>query len=215
MTAATAFAAGSMAVGQAQAAQPIVTILNGFGPPHKSRGIVGDFYIDDRSHAIYGPKRSSGWGTATSLIGPRGATGSNGAGQQGAPGPGGRPGERGPEGGSGPEGKPGASGPEGKPGANGPEGKLGASGPEGKPGASGPEGKLGPQGLAGTVGERGPRGYSVLHGRVPPEASLGEENDFYIDTATAQLYGPKAGGVWGSPLTLAGSEVEIIDGGQP
>ena len=166
-----------------------MTILNGSGPPHRSRGIVGDFYIDDRSHAIYGPKRSGGWGTPTSLVGPRGPNGS--------------------------EGKPGPTGPEGKPGASGPEGKPGPTGPEAKPGATGPEGKPGPQGIAGAAGERGPRGYSVLHGRVPPEATLGEENDFYIDTATAQLYGPKTGGVWGSPLTLAGSEVEVIDGGQP
>jgi hypothetical protein len=81
LTAAAAFAAGAtVATGTADAktAQP-VTILNGNGIPPRSKGIVGDFYVDDRAHAIYGPKRSSGWGRPTSLIGPQGAPGSNGS----------------------------------------------------------------------------------------------------------------------------------------
>lgn len=117
-------------------------------------GIVGDFYINDRAHTIYGPKSRHGWGSPTTLIGPAGA-----------------------------------------PGAKGPQGQAGA---------------------AAAAGQQGPQGYSVLHGSQPPPASDGEDNDFYIDTATTQLYGPKEGGVWGSPVSLTGSaNVSLIDGGTP
>ena len=51
------------------------TVLNGSGPPDDSLGTDGDFYIDTSASAIYGPKSSGTWGNATSLIGPRGASG--------------------------------------------------------------------------------------------------------------------------------------------
>jgi hypothetical protein len=126
---------GGATVSDADAApKPLVTLLNGEGAPKRRLGTVGDFYINDAGHAIYGPKRTSGWGKPTSLIGRTGAT--------------------------------------------------------------------------------GPRGYSVLHGDGPPTASTGEDNDFYIDTSTTQLYGPRAGGVWGSPVSLTGAaNVTAIDGG--
>ncbi len=108
-----------------------VTILNGGRPPARHRGSVGDFYIDTRSHTIYGPKRTTGWGRPTRLIGPAGPAGANGA--------------------------------------------------------------------------PGPRGYSVLNGSGPPSAATGVDGDFYIETSTTQLYGPKAGGVWGSPISLTAS----------
>ncbi len=135
LAAAAAFAAGAaVSEGAASAsASHLVTILNGDGPPPRRLGIVGDFYIDDRAHTIYGPKRKAGWHKPTQLIGPRG-----------------RP------------------------------------------------------------------GYSVLHGRRPPAPREGIDNDFYIDTATTQLYGPKQGGVWGSPVSLTGAaHIEVIDGGTP
>ena len=162
LTAAAAFAAGTVAVGTADAAQ-LVTLLNGRGAPSRHLGVVGDFYIDDEAHAIYGPKRASGWGTPTSLIGPAGVAGSAG------------PGETGPQ------------------------------GPAGAAGTSGETGQAGPQ---------GPAGFSVLHGSGAPSSSLGEDNDFYIDTAATQLYGPKDGGVWGSPVALTGAgSITAIDGG--
>ena len=163
LTAAASFAAGAAIFeGTAEAAtsQP-VTILNGGGAPKSHLGIIGDFYIDDRAHAIYGPKRSHGWGKPTSLIGPFGHTGARGV--------------------------------------------EGASGEPGPAGAAGTQGPPGPQ---------GPQGYSVLHGSGAPAASLGENNDFYIDTAATELYGPKEGGVWGSPVSLTGgSNISAIDGG--
>lgn len=51
---------------------------------------------------------------------------------------------------------------------------------------------------------RGPRGFSVLNGSGAPSAGTGEDNDFYIDTVALEIYGPKAGGVWGSGTALAG-----------
>ncbi len=116
-----------------------MTILNGGRPPAKRAGIVGDFYIDTRSHSIYGPKRTSGWGRPTQLIGPRG-----------------------------------------------PAGASGGAGSNGAAGASGASGQ----------------GYAILNGSGPPGANIGADNDFYIDTAATQLYGPKKGGVWGSPISL-------------
>jgi hypothetical protein len=145
LTAGAAFVAGTFAAGSladAEAAPRQVTILNGSRPPKPKRGIIGDFFIDTRTHVIYGPKRHSGWGRGTHLIGPAGAPGSTGA-----------------------------------------------------------------------AGATGPQGYSILNGPSAPSPSLGEDNDFYIDTGTTQLYGPKEG-VWGSPISLTGgANITVIDGG--
>lgn len=54
------------------------TILNGSGAPAAGVGTVGDFYIDTAANAIYGPKSNSGWGSPTSLVGPKGDQGSPG-----------------------------------------------------------------------------------------------------------------------------------------
>ena len=65
----------------------IVTILHGVDPPTWRQGVIGDFYSDVRSHSVYGPKRATGWGRPTSMIGPRGRPGAAGAaGQPGAAG---------------------------------------------------------------------------------------------------------------------------------
>ena len=149
---AVAIAAGGSLASRADSADahaPRVTVvLNGSGPPRKKAGGVGDFYLDRRAHAIYGPKRSHGWGTPTSLVGPPGRSGS------------------------------------------------GSTGPQGTPGQLGPQGKP---------------GYSVLHGSGPPSVSFGQDNDFYIDTASTQLYGPKSGGVWGSPISLSAVPSSVVN----
>ena len=56
------------------------SVLNGAGAPSAGLGTDGDFYIDTTADAIYGPKTAGAWGSATSLIGPAGATGATGAG---------------------------------------------------------------------------------------------------------------------------------------
>ena len=67
------------------------TIRNGSGDPENAAtGNDDDFYIDTDNNDIYGPKNgggNTGWGPATSLIGPRGPQGIQGI--QGIPGPGG------------------------------------------------------------------------------------------------------------------------------
>jgi hypothetical protein len=58
--------------------------------------------------------------------------------------------------------------------------------------------------VASTVaGPTGPAGTSLLYGSVAPSGSTGSDGDFYINTTTNYLYGPKASGAWpaGTPLT--------------
>ncbi|MEM9482106.1 MAG: hypothetical protein AAGA83_00285 [Cyanobacteria bacterium P01_F01_bin.116] len=63
------------------------TVLNGSGGPGGGTGIDGDFYIDNDTNEIYGPKTGGAWGAGTSLVGPQGATGATGsAGADGADG---------------------------------------------------------------------------------------------------------------------------------
>lgn len=56
-------------------------------------------------------------------------------------------------------------------------------------------------GLAGPPGEDG---NTILHGSGAPSDSIGVDNDFYIDTLTYDLYGPKTGGVWTTYVSLVG-----------
>ena len=51
----------------------------------------------------------------------------------------------------------------------------------------------------------GTAGATVLSGTVPPAPGVGVDGDFYIDTATSTIYGPKAGGVWPSGVPLVGA----------
>lgn len=84
----------------------------------------------------------------------------------------------------------GATGPAGPAGLPGPQGQTGATGP------AGPQGVPGPQGLTGPQGPAGANGNTVLHGTGAPGVSVGNDGDFYLDTAADVLYGPKAGGGW-------------------
>lgn len=51
----------------------------------------------------------------------------------------------------------------------------------------------------GSVGPRGADGATILSGIGAPANSLGDNGDYYLDTATGDFYGPKALGVWPSP----------------
>jgi len=59
-------------------------------------------------------------------------------------------------------------------------------------------------GFAGPTGATGPAGLSVLSGAGGPGAGLGSNGEWYINTATHELYGPKTAGAWGSPVSLIG-----------
>jgi hypothetical protein len=54
----------------------------------------------------------------------------------------------------------------------------------------------------GISGPQGPRGSSVLSGSGEPSIFLGLPNDFYINTDTQEMYGPKTGISWGTPVNL-------------
>lgn len=86
------------------------------------------------------------------------------------------------------------------------QGPAGATGPAGPAGAIGPPGPPGQAGAAGAAGATGANGNTVLNGTGGPASSLGNNGDFYLDTAADVLYGPKAGGTWPTPGTsLVGS----------
>lgn len=56
-------------------------------------------------------------------------------------------------------------------------------------------------GPAGAPGAPGADGKSVLNGDVDPSASTGADGDFYFNTATGTMFGPKTAGAWPSSST--------------
>jgi len=120
------------------------------------------------------------------------------------------PGPQGPAGPAGPTGPTGLQGPEGPAGATGATGAQGPAGPQGLTGAQGPEGPAGAtgatgaQGPAGAQGVPGVDGRTVLNGTVAPAAGDGIDGDFWLDTVTVTLYGPKTAGAWGAGISLVG-----------
>ena len=56
--------------------------------------------------------------------------------------------------------------------------------------------------VLGSSGPQGPRGNSILNGEGPPDYSLGIIGDFYIDTLTQEMYGPKNNQNWGNTVDL-------------
>lgn len=68
-------------------------------------------------------------------------------------------------------------------------------------------GPAGTDGAAGTNGAPGADGKTVRYGAGAPDGALGDVDDFYIDTTTYDLYGPKVGGatpVWPPATSLIG-----------
>lgn len=63
---------------------------------------------------------------------------------------------------------------------------------------------VGTQGPEGAQGPAGNDGKTIRNGTSAPAGGLGVDGDFFINTATNQLYGPKTGGSWGSPVSLIG-----------
>lgn len=90
----------------------------------------------------------------------------------------------------------------GKQGPTGPQGAEGAQGPQGIQGAQGPQGEQGIQGAQGPQGDPGADGDAViwLVGAGAPADGTGEDGDMYLNSTNGDVYGPKAGGAWGSPV---------------
>lgn len=63
--------------------------------------------------------------------------------------------------------------------------------------------------LASSGGGSGGTTNTILNGTGVPSNSVGNNGDFYIDTATTTLYGPKSAGVWGTGIALTSSGVNI------
>jgi uncharacterized protein (TIGR02145 family) len=103
-------------------------------------------------------------------------------------------------------GTPGPRGLKGDTGARGPQGSIGLTGPQGIKGDTGVRGPIGPQGIAGTNGK------TILNGNAKPATSLGTLGDFYINTATDTLYGPKTVGGWGTGISLVGPKGSFPNG---
>jgi len=182
-------------------------VLNGNVVPSNLQGNDGDFYINTTTNTIYGPKANGTWPVGVSLVGPSGPAG----------GPAGPPGVAGTNGNSvlnGTVNPNGATGVDGdfyintltnemfgpKSAGIWPQGVslVGASGLPGAPGPQGPAGTAGPQGISGA------NGTSVLNGNVNPVGAIGMDGDFYINTATNELFGPKANGAWPQGISLVG-----------
>jgi hypothetical protein len=100
-------------------------------------------------------------------------------------------------------------------------GETGPPGPTGATGKEGPQGNIGPAGpppptLSLTRAEwlalspPNPttiyiitdEGGVMLSGTTAPAAGLGYNGDFYLDSATWLIYGPKTTGGWGTGTTL-------------
>ena len=109
-------------------------------------------------------------------------------------------GETGPQGPAGPSGGP--IGPAGPAGSAGPAGVAGPAGAAGSTGLTGAAGAAGAAGLAGTAGADG---KTVLNGAVDPVPGVGTNGDFYFNTATSTIFGPKAGGAWPAGVLLKGA----------
>jgi glycerophosphoryl diester phosphodiesterase len=78
------------------------------------------------------------------------------------------------------------TGPEGPEGPQGPQGLTGEQGPQGEQGIQGEQGPQGIQGVAGTPGR------TVLSGATNPNGAVsGAVGDFYINTSTSTIFGPK------------------------
>jgi hypothetical protein len=147
-------------------------------------------------------------GDGTGIQGPAGLPGATGpqgpagvAGPTGATGPQGPIGLTGPAGPQGPAGNNGAAGATGAVGPTGPAGVAGTTGPTGLPGATGAQG---PQGLTGPAGAAGTNGKTVAYGTSNPTSNTGVDGDFYINTTTHTLFGPKASGSWPTGVSLVG-----------
>jgi len=210
-------------------ASNIGSLLSGPTVPAVSVGIDGDFYIDTTAKTIYGPKVSGSWGAATNLVGAPGAAGTNGSTVlSGSGGPSGGTGANGDfyidtatQTIYGPKtagvwglGTPlkgnsllsGSGAPSGGTGQNGDfyidTAANAIYGPKTGGVWGSPTPIVGPPGANGTNGTNGTNGNTVLSGAVNPTGGTGVDGDFYINTVSNTIFGPKAGGVWPAGVNL-------------
>ena len=138
--------------------------------------------------------------------------------------------EAGPEGPQGSQGEKGEQGPQGIPGAAGSTIFSGEGEPVADMGKAGDyylnkstaeiygpksdEGWDAPTNLKGQQGEKGKDGSRILSGSAKPSSAVGKEGDYYWDTNSHTLYGPKASSGWGNGVILSGAKGPKGDPGE-
>lgn len=159
------------------------TVLNGTVIP-TTEGVDGDFYIRTTNYTIYGPKTGGAWGSGVSLVGSTGADGADGD-----------------------DGLDGTDGQSLLSGSGAPGGGLGNDGDMYLDYTAydiyGP--KAGGVWGSGTsiLGTIGSNGKTILNGTVDPTTE-GTDGDFYINTSSSFIFGPKAGGTWPAGTSIIG-----------
>lgn len=81
----------------------------------------------------------------------------------------------------------------------------------------GKDGEMGPQGPMGEKSEQGiagKDGATVLNGNTDPTAEQGSVGDFYINTSTYVLFGPKSSSGWGNGESILGAKGDKGDKGE-
>lgn len=46
----------------------------------------------------------------------------------------------------------------------------------------------------------------IISGTEAPQSNLGNEGDYYVNTTTFEIYGPKTNGLWGIPTAMRGPQ---------
>jgi hypothetical protein len=70
----------------------------------------------------------------------------------------------------------------------------------------GPAGPPGNNGINGNNGTNGADGKTILNGNTNPGAAVGATGDFYINTGSNQIFGPKTAAGWGIGTSLVGPQ---------
>ena len=69
----------------------------------------------------------------------------------------------------------------------------------------GPQGLKGDQGPMGATGRAGTDGNTIHTVAGAPDTTLGRDGDYAINTTVWEIYGPRAGGAWGTGTPLRGN----------
>lgn len=115
------------------------------------------------------------------------------------------PGPQGLKGDKGDKGDPGTQGIQGVKGDKGDKGDAGVQGIQGVKGDKGDKGDTGAQGIQGVQGVAGTNGKTWLSGTTAPASGLGVIGDFYLNTATWDVYEKTAAAVWTSRGNIKGA----------
>lgn len=94
--------------------------------------------------------------------------------------------------------------------AIGPQGEQGEQGEPGTPGGpQGDQGEQGETGATGPTGNPGADGLLTFTATGAPDNGLGIEGDYYLDTASGALYGPKGASTWPTPIYVTGVRTNL------